>query len=39
MYNKTASTELCHAIAKNADYRALSNTQKRQDMIEFATLL
>ena len=32
MYNKTA-------IPKNVDYRALLNAQKRQDMIEFATLL
>ena len=39
MYDKTTSTALCHVTPKNAYYRALSNIQKRQDMIEFATLL
>ena len=38
MYNKISSTELCQPIPKNANYRALLNTQKWQDILEFAIL-
>ena len=38
MYDKTASTELCHAIPKNANYSALSNTKEaRYDRVCYFT--